>query len=78
MPCGKQERGKLRARGKVGRGDWGKGELQSAGGSQTVVPMSTMLKGDEPKVDILDHKNEVIGKVSGKMGKTQRVMSVGA
>jgi hypothetical protein len=64
-------------RSKIGLGHW-KNELKSAGGSQTVLSAPEMLKGDKVKpIKILNHKGEV-GECTGKMGKTQRRMAVGA
>lgn len=67
-------------RKRVGKGDWGKGELKSAGGSQTVVEASVMLQGDKAtSPTITNHKGEPMSEeCCGKMGKTQKAMSVGA
>lgn len=68
-------------RKKIGKGDWGKGELKSAGGSQTVVEASVMLQGDKATPPtITNHKGEPMSEdcCCGKMGKTQKAMSVGA
>lgn len=72
-------------RKKVGNGHWGKGELKSAGGSQTVVPKSIMLQGDPcPEMCILDHKGEEMAcstpkkGAKCKMSKTQKTMTIGA
>lgn len=75
---------------KSGAGNWGS-KLESAGGSQTVVPKEVMMKGDEPCVYIVNHKGEDIGCLGSEpccekkekcehsgMSKEQKVMTVGA
>ena len=90
LPKGKlSEMASSPTRKKVGKGHWGS-EMKSAGGSCTVVEKSEMIQGNIPPVMITNHRGEVIGKVGeagdsccekggcGKMGNTQKVMTIGA